>query len=342
VNPYLELSIEIAVITGLVVGLGIVVYAEVDYNELQELQVKVGEAEVQFKAINREIVDLKIEQRNLKQQLSDQIKILDNTKIESRTDWDAIPKIKVMEESVTAIEIKIDENNVKLGELEEQRNEFSDIALNLQDQFESDTKQFKIENTFDPSPYHKMIGITLSKSCEIALQNDIETDCPTYRELKQLDNSITEVSGAFGTHDGFYSRGESDYENSRRIYDHSPILRIIVDPPADQINHIKLITIEDNFKTYFLLEDRYVINNTRTFQELRFVDGCHYAQLSTINWTSTLPDTIHYMRTGCGITGMNVTQTVEMEDTPWNPIDSPGWHYREWVDAMKQLCLGLC
>jgi hypothetical protein len=104
-----------------------------------------------------------------------------------------------------------------------------------------------------------------------------------------------------------------------------------------------MITIENNFQTYFVPDiDNKLHNNTRTYHELRWTEGCHNAQISVINWTSILPDTIHYLRTGCTVTGFDEMKFENRTDSEWNPEDSPGWHYRNWVEEMKKLCLGLC
>jgi chromosome segregation ATPase len=151
-NPKVSVFLEI-----FLVGLGLVglwfflswstVYAEVDRLELEELKKEVGLAEIEFKKINREIVDLKILQRGLEHDLENQKTLLENIKEDSKTDWNAIPKIEQIERSITNLEIQIEENNKILLELEEERNSFADKALLLQDQYNNDFEQFKIQNT---------------------------------------------------------------------------------------------------------------------------------------------------------------------------------------------------
>jgi hypothetical protein len=42
------------------------------------------------------------------------------------------------------------------------------------------------------------------------------------------------------------------------------------------------------------------------------------------------------------VTGFDEMKFENRTDSEWNPEDSPGWHYRNWVEEMKKLCLGLC
>ncbi|MFB5617892.1 MAG: hypothetical protein ACE5Q4_04455 [Nitrosopumilus sp.] len=345
-NPKVSLGLEITLICAGLLSLWLVLdyqYAHaLNYTEFKDLEQKVGESEIQFKETSRQIVDLKVQIRQLEYELETQERVLNNTRTDSKTNWNAIPKIELMERSVASLGTIIDEKKTELSELEVKRQGYYDTAEALNEQYQKGLLQRAEQNKFDPSGYTKLIGISLSESCTELIRNNYNHTCPTYRQLYQLDSSNLDVSGKFGVHDGLFSRGDSNFKQSWRWYDTDPTLRIIVDPPAGQRDRIKMITIENNFHTYFELEDRLVANNTRTFQEWRFVDNCHNAVINSGNWTSMLPDTINYLRGGCVHTLFNDTKSVVMNSTEWNPIDSPNYQYRLWLENAIKNCLGLC
>lgn len=346
----LDLFTDILIVVGGLIGLFFLIHfvvnyanAEVDYNSIKELENKITEAEDRYQVINNQIKKEKILIRDLKISLDSQTKLLKNTVEDSKTNWDSIPKIKQIEESIENLKTIITQKESNLKILENKRNEYFTNIEKLQIQYDKDFETYKEQNTFIPGNMTKLIGIVLSEGCIESLKNNQDSQCPDYRLLKQLDTSNQDFSGRFGVNDGFYSRGPEIYKNSHRSYDLDPTLRIIVDPPLDQRNRIKMITIENNFQTYFVPEiDNKLHNNTRTYHELRFVDDCRNAQISVFNWTKILPDTVHYMRTGCGVTGFNELVTEVRDDSPWNPLDSPGYLYRLWVDQMKALCKNKC
>lgn len=345
-NPKVSLGLEITLICAGLLSLWLVLdyqYAHAfNYTEFKDLEQKVGESEIQFKETSRKIVDLKIEIRQLEHELETQERVLNNTITDSKTDWNAIPKIELIEQSVSSLSIIIDEKKTELTQLEEKRQGYYDTAEALNDQYQKGLTERAEQNKFDPSGYTKLIGITLSQSCEDLIKNNYNHTCPTYRQLYQLDSSNQDISGSFGVYDGLFSRGESDFEQSWRWYDNDPTLRVIVDPPGGQRDRIKMINIENNFHTYFEIEDRLIVNNTRTFQEWRFVDNCHNAVINSGNWTTMLADTINYLRTNCEHTLFNDTKSVQMNQTEWNPADSPNYQYRLWLEDAINRCLGLC
>ena len=95
----------------------------------------------------------------------------------------------------------------------------------------------------------KLIGVELSKTC-IAMAKTGFSSCPTYEDLVSLDDSITEISGKFSFHDGWFHREKSNYVDSFRAYDNDDKIRIIVDPPQNEAVRMKMIVIVSNFGLY--------------------------------------------------------------------------------------------
>jgi len=98
-----------------------------------------------------------------------------------------------------------------------------------------------------PEANAEIIGIQLSKTCYQMHKFNLTTNCPTYKDLLQFDNTISEVSGIFETTDGVYQRQPSNYKKHCNYY-HPNImpLLIVVDPDGCWFQHrgIKTITIQ--------------------------------------------------------------------------------------------------
>ena len=182
----------------------------------------------------------------------------------------------------------------------------------------------------------KLIGIDLSKSCEIS------TKCLNYEDLIYLDSSDTNNSGEFIQINGDIRRDKSPREESWRFYDYEDKLRVIVDPPNGMAERIKMITLTNNLDVYFNIEDMKMENQTRTWQENRYVDNCKNATISVKDWQFLLVDTIDYLRTGCTITDFNSTRYEIMTPTNYDPRDSPNWLFTQWQNDAKIKCKGLC
>ncbi len=92
-----------------------------------------------------------------------------------------------------------------------------------------------------------IIGIQLSKTCYQMHKYNLTTNCPTYKDLLQFDNTIHYVSGIFNTTDGIYQRQFSNYKNHCNYYNPDLFrLLIVVDPDGCWFRErgIKMITIQ--------------------------------------------------------------------------------------------------
>lgn len=182
----------------------------------------------------------------------------------------------------------------------------------------------------------KLIGIDISKACELSEK------CVNYSELIYLDSSNKIVSGDFIKKDGDIRRDKSPMQESWRWYDTDDKLRIIVDPPNGMNDKIKMVTITNNLGVYFMPDDMVLSNNTRTWNENRYVDNCSTAIIDSTNWLELLPDTINYLRTGCIITDFNSTRSEIIPLTEYDPRTSPNWLFTQWQNESKIKCKSLC
>jgi len=120
--------------------------------------------------------------------------------------------------------------------------------------------------------YTKIVGIQLSRTCLQQEKHNLTSNCPTYKDLLQLDNTILEVSGNFTYSDGYWHRQQSSYKDHCNYYlDKYPVL-IIVDPDGcwQRETGIRMITIQSISpeKMIFKLKaDRDIVQNLRELQQ---------------------------------------------------------------------------
>lgn len=92
-----------------------------------------------------------------------------------------------------------------------------------------------------------IIGIQLSKTCYQMHKYNLTSNCPTYKDLLQFDNTIPEISGIFNTTDGIYQRQFSNYKKHCNYYNPDLFrLLIVIDPDGCWFRErgIKMITIQ--------------------------------------------------------------------------------------------------
>jgi len=93
----------------------------------------------------------------------------------------------------------------------------------------------------------EIIGIQISKTCMTMHKYNLTTNCPTYKELFQFDNTMLTISGVFEISDGVYQRQPSNYKNHCNYYNPDLFtLMIVVDPDGcwSRERGIKMITIQ--------------------------------------------------------------------------------------------------
>ena len=181
----------------------------------------------------------------------------------------------------------------------------------------------------------RLIGIDLSKSCEIS------ENCLNYSDLIHLDSSNIEVSGKFVWVNSDTRRDTPPFQDSWRWYDQDSQLRVIVDPPNGMSERIKMVTITNELPVFFMGNDMNLDNNTRTYHEGRYVDKCDNALIGAGNSTLLL-DTIQYLRTNCTETTYNNTKSEFMIPSYYNPYTSPFYNYTIWLNESLEKCKGLC
>ena len=186
------------------------------------------------------------------------------------------------------------------------------------------------------------VGLVLSQTCITLLKASIPTDCPTYEDLLQLDNSKIEWSGNFTTDEnGFFHREPAPIKNSWRLYDHTDEWLVFVDPPKGMHDRIKLITIHPNFDTYTMTVDNVIYNYTRIIYHDRYIEKCKDATINADKWRILVPDTIYHMRKGCNPihTSFNEIEYVPIPLFEHDVSTTQKYKHDKWIESVKTHCI---
>jgi len=290
-------------------------------SEIIVLDEKIESKKTEITAIEKSIKESKDNERKL------------NAK--SKVSWAAITEADAAESQTKQYESDLRDARAEYISLLKEKSDAIKAIKSIKNEIDDQQKQLRKETNTKLSKLSKIIGISISKQCITMIKNNIETNCPTYKELRQLDTSNRDISGSFIVTDGFYHRNNTLYIDSWRWYDHDKQLRLIVDPPLGMNDKIKTITIESNFDTFLrsdskIIKQNYqVVNETRkddafgrngTYSKLiksvitekpilsanvtvyhdRYIDlKCKNAIINADKWFVLLPDTIDYMRNNC-------------------------------------------
>lgn len=321
-------------------------------------------------AAQNDILSYELELTDQRKLIKDQELVIDNLKadrdkVEKLSDWESL-RLKV--EYTKAVQ--------DAGDLmSEYRDKLKDILT-----LKSDAIKFlktidldvELDRPTDLSHLTKKIGVSLSKSCEVMIKNNFTSNCPSYKQLVQLDSSNTSISGKFTTDDdGFFHRGDEPVENSYKYYWNDDTIRLFVDPPGNMANRIKMIYIQPNFETYTLagdltIDDDFEIiqgnktltsgnqtkliefdvrNQTSYFGTIqyhdRYIENCNEATINADNWKFLIGDTIHLMRNDCdrGFTAFEEREVIIPNSTSYSPEDSPNWNILQEAKRISEFCI---
>lgn len=121
--------------------------------------------------------------------------------------------------------------------------------------------------------YTKIVGIQLSKTCLQMERNNITSNCPTYKDLMQFDNTIPDVSGDITYTDSYWHREATAFKMKHCNYylDKYPVI-LVVDPDGcwQRYTGIRMITIQalDPSEMIFKLKlDRSIADDLKDLQD---------------------------------------------------------------------------
>ncbi len=332
--------------------------------EYEELKIQEDQAREDLKSYEVQLSDQRelIKENNAKlSTLKEELKT-----VEDSSDWESLRLKLEYEAAVNVINDYARELRTGLGDI-----------LTLKSDSIKFLKSLNLNGiTIDgPKPLSHLttkIGVSLSKSCEIMVKNGFESNCPSYKQLIQLDSSNTDISGKFTTDsNGFFHRGDEPVQNSYKYYWNDEQIRIFVDPPGDMASRIKMIYIQPNFDDYTVRSDRTVNDSFETIQgnktltlgnqtkvitfdvrnqtdtfgivvyHDRYIDRCNQATINANNWLFLLPDTIHLMRNDCdrSFTQFEEREIITPNSTDYSPMDSPEWNILQEAKRISEFCI---
>jgi|GEM_PF-6781475 len=187
----------------------------------------------------------------------------------------------------------------------------------------------------------KRIGIALSKTCIILLQNNYTTNCPRNEEIMSLypDTSNQQISGSFIKKDGIIQRGNPNVINHYKYYDYTKEIMVWTDPPSDVREKFRMITIAPDVQEYFDRFDMSVRNNTiYTFDTRIVAKDCTTAIIDSDQWGALLGDTIYYMQNDCkeGFTNLNNTIVNQRKNSYIDITTSYKYQLDKWFKEAKE------
>lgn len=188
------------------------------------------------------------------------------------------------------------------------------------------------------------IGIALSDTCFIMVQQGFDTDCPSIEYLYSTgwDTTDPKVSGGFSVIDDVFQREFPQLQKHYRFYDFGTLPMIWIDPPADTRDKVRMIIIEAELKNYFAGGQMSKEKNQRSVSHDRYVDAsCRNAVISAEKWSELIADTIYYMRNNCieGYTNHDTIEVIEDEITEWDITTSQRWKDDQYLEWIKKNCL---
>lgn len=311
-------------------------------------------AENQIVKLDKSIEKQKILMSNIIDEIERLKSVLRQVKSDASISWDAVKNIDKAEQDVVNAEQK----------LVNAREHFQNLLSLKSDQIK--IIKYNEEVLLEPRTYiqyaktNVKIGIQLSNTCITMIMNDIDSTCPTYKNLISLDSSDTSISGRFNENFGMFQRMEPSVQNSWRSYDFDDTPRIFVDPPKGMAERIKTIQLQPNFDTYVLTHnlsetrDAVYVNGTNgigvkttgeTFRILYhdiYVDpNCRSATVNADKWELLLANVIYYMKNNC----QEEFKTFENEEiipttfTQQDITTSQKYQYDQWVEQIKSKCI---
>lgn len=307
----------------------------VSRSAIDSLQQDITDTRAELASLQEDVAEKQSEIAEAEKKIDAERENLRQVKRDAGVSWDAALGVEEAERLFDTAQRELAVLKRSLISLLDERTELIRFMDTLRVDVEQGKKLLAVKT--DLSGLTPVIGIDLARSCQIMINNNLETTCPDIRLLSQLDSSEQSVSGYFEEINGTFARGDSPYEKSWRWYYENDSIRLIVDPPADMSDHIPMITITPNLNEYFTPEDRKVENYTRTFHKDIHVDRCRTAIIGADNWQETLPWVIFSMRLGCP-TDISKTHEDVMELTEIDITTSPNWQYQQWLNDAKSSC----
>ena len=189
------------------------------------------------------------------------------------------------------------------------------------------------------------IGIILSRTCLTMIQNNMTTTCPSYEDIMVIfpDTSNRYLSGDFVYENGFLHREKPSVEKHFEWYLVEKKPHLWIDPPANVLDRIDLITIYPDIPLYKDEGSHTMYDNaTLTFSHTRYTDDrCMAASLDADGWATSLGDTLYYMKHDCNdyYTYLDTLSEMTFERMVFSFTSSVQYQLDQWFAEMATKCI---
>lgn len=237
-------------------------------------------------------------------------------------------------------------------EIEERQNHLDDknLKIELEDKLKELLDQLVVARV-DASIVHRehqFVSITLSKTCQQLIANSLPTDCPTYRELRDLfDNTVPAISGKFSEGENDIYREDPKYAEHWKYYQQLKNWKIIiVDPDIDMMQRSALIevmpksfTYVENMRTPNKSSSIDVDKNERyVWHDVKYTKACDGAIVAPD--IDLITDVVNHFLTNCA-EDHKIMDTVTLVEEV-KPTPKHGWSVPSWIEKIKSGCLPTC
>ena len=209
-------------------------------------------------------------------------------------------------------------------------------------------QEAKVKNRIVQRGNNQFVNIILSDTCLTMIENNFPTECPTYRELRDVwDNADPYVSGQWVETEYDVKRENPKLQNHWKYYQAMPNWKIITVDPSHGLKNMGVnIVIHPNSFKYLERADSVLKNESLNvtgyeryvWHDIKYDKYC--SNIAIAPDTTLLKEAINNIWNGCNT-------TVQPEKTTYEPsvIDywSSNWaNYSTWLTDSLERCLGRC
>ena len=186
---------------------------------------------------------------------------------------------------------------------------------------------------------YQFINVNLSKTCQTLIKYELQTKCPTYREMIPLfDNTLPVISGAFVEVGYDVKRLPSPLQEHWKYYEQMTKTRVVsVDADTDLFDRGVNITVQA--KDFVILEDTGRKNKSASYDsstmertEWRniFVDE-KCSKVTVGPDLQAIEDAILHVLNKCKTDLSDYQTIITSEPTEIKKEDSAQWRYLKWI-----------
>jgi len=191
---------------------------------------------------------------------------------------------------------------------------------------------------------YQFINVNLSKTCQTLIQHELQTKCPTYREMIPLfDNTLPRISGEFVEVGYDMKRLPSPLEDHWRYYEQMTETRV-VSVDADTALFDRGINITILAKDFTILEDTGRNDKTDSYNsstlEQTLWKNIHVSE--KCDKVTVGPDlkvieaAILHVLNKCTTDLTEFQEVIQHEPTPIIKEESAQWRYLQWLAQIVQ------